>query len=57
MMIMGIDANIEAIVVSKGCGELPTSLSTPQWPKFRFQFLFCYDETKSMLDKQIVSPR
>ena len=26
-----------------GCGELPRSLVTPQWPKSRYQFLFYHD--------------
>ena len=29
-----------------GCGELPRSLMTPQWPKSRYQFLFYHDAPK-----------
>ena len=67
--IIGIDTKIEVIVVSpttweahhsprakpEGCGELPRSLVTPQWPKSRYQFLFYHDETKLMKNKQILS--
>ena len=67
--VIGIDTNIEVIVVSlttweahhsprakpKGCGELPRSLMRQQWPKLRYQFLFYHDETKLMLNKQILS--
>ena len=66
---IGIDTNIEVIVVSlttweahhsprakpEGCGELPRSLMRQQWPKLRYQFLFYHDETKFMLNKQILS--
>ena len=67
--VIGIDTNIEVIVVSlttweahhsprakpEGCGELPRSLMRQQWPKLRYQFLFYHDETKSMMNKQILS--
>ena len=67
--IIGIDTNIEVIVVSlttweahhsprakpEGCGELPMSLMRQQWPKLRYQFLLYHDETKLMLNKQILS--
>ena len=60
MMVIGIDTKIEVIVVSpttweahhspqaspSGCGELPRSLVTPQWPKSRYQFLFYHDASK-----------
>ena len=66
---IGIDTKIEVIVVSpttweahhsprakpEGCGELPRSLVTPQWPKSRYQFLFYHDGTKLMMNKQILS--
>ena len=66
---IGIDTNIEVIVVSlttweayhsprakpEGCGELPRSLMRQQWPKLRYQFLFYHDETKSIMNKQILS--
>ena len=52
-LIIGIDTKIEA--KPEGCGELPRSLVTPQWPKSRYQFLFYHDETKSMMNKQILS--
>ena len=66
---IGTDTNIEVIVVSlttweahhsprakpKGCGELPRSLMRQQWPKLRYQFLFYHDETKLMMNKQILS--
>ena len=66
---IGIDTNIEVIVVSlttweahhsprakpEGCGELPRSLMRQQWPKLRYQFLFFHDETKLMMNKQILS--
>ena len=66
---IGIDTNIEVIVVSlttweahhsprakpEGCGELPRSLMRQQWPKLRYQFLFYYDETKLIMNKQILS--
>ena len=66
---IGIDTNIEVIVVSLttweahhsrrakpgGCGELPRSLMRQQWPKLRYQFLFYHDETKLMMNKQILS--
>ena len=65
-MIIGIDTKIEVIVASpttweahhsprakpEGCGELPRSLVTQQWPKWRYQFLFYHDETKSITNKQ-----
>ena len=68
-VIIGIDTNIEVIVVSlttweahhsprakpEGCGELPRSLMRQQWPKLRYQFLFYHDETKLMMNKQILS--
>ena len=38
-----------------GCGELPRSLMRQQWPKLRYQFLFYPDETKLMMNKQILS--
>ena len=58
--VIGIDTKIEVIVVSPttweahhsprakpdGCGELPRSLVTPQWPKSRYQFLFYHDASK-----------
>ena len=67
--VIGIDTNIEVIVVSlttweahhsprakpEGCGELPRSLMRQQWPKLRYQFLFYHDETKLMINKQILS--
>ena len=37
-----------------GCGELPRSLMRPQWPKLRYQCLFNHDETKLMINKQIL---
>ena len=66
---IGIDTNIEVIVVSlttweahhsprakpEGCGELPRSLMWQQWPKLRYQFLFYHDETKLIMNKQILS--
>ena len=69
VVVIGIDTKIEVIVVSpttweahhsprakpEGCGELPRSLVTPQWPKSRYQFLFYHDETKLMMNKQILS--
>ena len=39
----------------KGCGELPRSLMRQQWPKLRYQFLFYHNETKLMMNKQILS--
>ena len=65
-VVIGIDTKIEVIVASpttweahhsprakpEGCGELPRSLVTQQWPKWRYQFLFYHDETKSMTNKQ-----
>ena len=67
--VIGIDTNIEVIVVllttweahhsprakPEGCGELPRSLMRQQWPKLRYQFLFYHDETKLMMNKQILS--
>ena len=69
VMAIGIDTNIEVIVVSlttweahhsprakpEDCGELSRSLMRQQWPKLRYQFLFCHDETKLMMNKQILS--
>ena len=69
IMAIGIDINIEVIVVSlttweahhtprakpEGCGELPRSLMRQQWPKLRYQFLFHHDETKLIMNKQILS--
>ena len=66
VLIIGIDTKIEVIVASpttweahhsprakpEGCGELPRSLVTQQWPKWRYQFLFYHDETKSITNKQ-----
>ena len=68
-MAIGIDTNIEVIIVSlttweahhsprakpEGCGELPRSLMRQQWPKLRYQFLFYHDETKLIMNKQILS--
>ena len=65
-IVIGIDTKIEVIVASpttweahhsprakpEGCGELPRSLVTQQWPKWRYQFLFYHDETKSITNKQ-----
>ena len=67
--VIGIDTNIVVIVVSlttweahhsprakpEGCDELPRSLMRQQWPKFRYQFLFYHDETKLLMNKQILS--
>ena len=67
--VIGIDTNIEVIVVSlttweahhsprakpEGCGELPRSLMRQQWSKLRYQFLFYHDETKLIMNKQILS--
>ena len=67
--IIGIDTNIEVIVVSlttweadhspratpEGFGELPRSLMRQQWPKLMYQCLFYHDETKLMMNKQILS--
>ena len=64
---IGIDTKIEVIVVSpttweahhsprakpSGCGELPRSLVTPQWPKSRYQFLFYHDASKHIKFMQI----
>ena len=36
-----------------GCGELPRSLVTPQWPKSRYQFLFYHDASKHIKSMQI----
>ena len=66
---IGTDTNIEIIVVSltawealhctrakpSGCGELPRSLMRQQWPKLRYQVLSYHDETKLMINKQILS--
>ena len=66
LLIIGIDTKIKVIVASpttweahhsprakpEGCGELPRSLVTQQWPKWRYQFLFYHDETKSITNKQ-----
>ena len=38
-----------------GCGELPRSLMRQQWPKLRYHFLFYHDETKLVMNKQILS--
>ena len=38
-----------------GCVELPRSLMRQQCPKWGYQFLFYYDETKSMMNKKILS--
>ena len=65
VMIIGIDTNIDVIVVSlttleahhsprakpEGCGELPMSLMRQQWPKMRYQFLLYHEETKLMMNK------
>ena len=37
----------------KGCGELPRSLVTPQWPKSKYQFLFYHDDSKHIKSMQI----
>ena len=64
---IGIDTKIEVIVVSpmtweahhsprakpEGCGELPRSLVTPQWPKSRYQFRFYHDAPKYIKFMQI----
>ena len=39
----------------EGCEELPRSWMRQQWPKLRYQFLFYHDETKLMMNKQILS--
>ena len=65
--VIGIDTKIEVIVVSpttweahhsprakpEGCGELPRSLVTPQWPKSRYQFRFYHDAPKHIKFMQI----
>ena len=67
VMVIGIDTKIEVIVVSpttweayhsprakpEGCGELPRSLVTPQWPKSRYQFRFYHDAPKYIKFMQI----
>ena len=67
MMVIGIDTKIEGIVVSpttweahhsprvkpEGCGDLPRSLVTPQWPTSRYQFLFYHDASKHIKFMQI----
>ena len=54
VLVIGIDTKIEVIVVSpEGCGELPRSLVTPQWPKLRYQFLFYHDASKHIKFMQI----
>ena len=67
--VIGIDTNIEVIVVSfttweahhsprakpEVCGELLRSLMRQQWPNLRYQFLFYHNETKLMMNKQILS--
>ena len=67
LYIIGIDTKIEVIVVSpttweahhsprakpEGCGELPRSLVTPQWPKSRYQFRFYHDAPKHIKFMQI----
>ena len=64
---IGIDTKIGAIVVSpttceahhrprakpEGCGQLPRSLVTPQWPKSRYQFLSYHDASKHIKSMQI----
>ena len=66
-LVIGIDTKIEVIVVSpttweahhsprakpEGCGELPRSLVTPQWPKSRYQFRFYHDAPKYIKFMQI----
>ena len=66
-LVIGIDTKIEVIVVSpttweahhspraspSGCGELPRSLVTPQWPKSRYQFRFYHDAPKYIKFMQI----
>ena len=65
--VIGIDTKILVIVVSpttwqahhnprakpEGCGELPRTLVTPQWPKSRYQFLFYHDASKHIKSVQI----
>ena len=67
VIVIGIDTKIEVIVVSpttweahhsprakpEGCGELPRSLVTPQWPKSRYQFRFYHDAPKYIKFMQI----
>ena len=67
VLTIGIDTKIEVIVVSpttweahhsprakpEGCGELPKSLVTPQWPKSRYQFRFYHDAPKHIKFMQI----
>ena len=67
LFAIGIDTKIEVIVVSpttweahhsprakpEGCGELPRSLVTPQWPKSRYQFRFYHDAPKHIKFMQI----
>ena len=64
---IGIDTKIEVIVVSpttweahhsprvkpSGCGELPRSLVTPQWPQSSYQFPFYHDASKYIKSQQI----
>ena len=66
---IGIDTNIDVIVVSsktweahhsprakpEGCGMLPRSLMGQQLPKLRYKSIFYHDETKLMMNKQIMS--
>ena len=68
--VIGIDTNIEIVVFSLTTweahhsprakpycfGELPRWLMRPQWRKMSYEFLFYYyDETKSMMNKQMLS--
>ena len=69
LYVIGIDINIEIMTVSlaiweaqhsqrakyQDCGEIPMSLMRPQWPKLRYQYLFYYDESKWMMNKQMLS--
>ena len=62
---IGIDTNVEVIVVSLTTWKVHhspgarglwwASLMRQQWPKLGYQFLFYHDETKLMMNKQILS--
>ena len=49
----GVINDLGSSTQPSGCGELPRSLVTPQWPKLRYRFLFYHDASKHIKSMQI----
>ena len=50
----GVTNDLRSSTQAEGCGELPRSLVTPQWPKSRYQVLFYHDASKHIKFMQCV---